>query len=61
LLRRIAERFPNLPDVHYNLAVALAKKGDWTEAVTELRRELERNPSHPHALHLLQSLMRKGR
>jgi tetratricopeptide (TPR) repeat protein len=29
LLRRIAERFPNLPDVHYNLAVALAKKGDW--------------------------------
>lgn len=59
VLRKLVSLFPNMPDVHYNLAVALAKKGLKEEAVLELRIELERNPSHPHALKLLQRLIRR--
>lgn len=59
ILRKLVNLFPNMPDVHYNLAVALARKGLKDEAIAELRTELERNPSHPHALQLLQQLMRR--
>ncbi|MER3500920.1 MAG: hypothetical protein C4295_05470 [Candidatus Fervidibacterota bacterium] len=59
VLRKVVTLFPNLPDVHYNLAVALAKKGLQEEAIAELRAELERNPSHPHALQLLQQLIKR--
>lgn len=59
ILRKLVSLFPNMPDVHYNLAVALARKGLREEAIAELRTELERNPSHPHALKLLQQLMRR--
>ncbi|MCS7263278.1 MAG: tetratricopeptide repeat protein [Armatimonadetes bacterium] len=59
VLRKLVNLFPNMPDVHYNLAVALAKKGLNEEAVAELRTELERNPSHSHALKLLQQLIRR--
>ncbi len=58
-LQKAAHLFPDMPDVHYNLAVALAKKGDADAAIAQLRLELERNPTHPHALQLMQKLMGK--
>lgn len=56
ILRQTALRFPNMPDVHYNLALALAKTGQWTEALDELKKELQSNPTHAHALRLLHQL-----
>lgn len=59
VLQKVTHLFPDMPDVHYNLAVALARKGETDAAITQLRLELERNPTHPHALKLMQQLMGK--
>ncbi len=56
ILQETARRFPTLPDVHYNLALALAKSGRWNDALDELKKELQSNPGHLHALQLLRRL-----
>jgi tetratricopeptide (TPR) repeat protein len=52
-LRRAVELAPDFPDGHYNLARALAERGDHGEAIYHYRYALKLRPSYPNVHYFL--------
>ena len=55
--RKAAEADPSDADYHFNYAVALVRKGDYSAAQHQLREGLSRNPEDAEADRLLQSIV----
>ena len=60
-LQKLVQQRPNWRDAHYNLAVALYKKGDYDAAEDALKTELKLNPEHKLARDLLNEVHLKPR
>ena len=57
-LRRAVEIYPDYAQMHYNLAVLLARRGARDEAIGHLRRAIELAPGNPRPRRLLETLAR---
>ncbi len=57
-LRRALEGDPNDATYHYNLGLALLMRGAYSEAATQFRASLDRNPEDPEATRLLGRCLR---
>ncbi len=55
--RKAAEADPSDADYHFNYAVALVRKGDFSAAQHQLREGLSRNPEDAEADRLLQTIV----
>lgn len=61
MLRALAERWPRMADVHYNLGIALALAGDTDAALQSARRAVTQQDTHWPAWRLTAQLfLRKG-
>jgi Flp pilus assembly protein TadD len=52
---------PHDPEAHYNLGVVLARSGQSSKAMAELRKALDLQPNHVRAKVALERLQRSGR
>ena len=55
LILEAMKQKPDLPDLHYRLALVALERGDYEKAVDLLQKELAVNPSHPLAWYWLGS------